>query len=142
MTTGNPIALTSWTFVGQVISLLFNMLSRLFMTLLPRSKHLLISWLPSPSAVIWETGLPKLSQQSSTGSRAKSLCCDPTLVAGASLLSVQLHQPPVSSHLYLPLLPACSDPRNQIPIKSSILDTIPFIIHGLCLPNSVKREMT
>ena len=47
------IALTRWTFVGKVMSLLFNMLSRLVMTFLPRRKRLLISWLPSPSAVIW-----------------------------------------------------------------------------------------
>ena len=54
MTTGNTIALTRWTFVGKVMSLLFNMLSRLVITFLPRSKHLLISWLQSLSAVIWE----------------------------------------------------------------------------------------
>ena len=54
MTTGKPIALTRWTFVGKVMSLLFNMLSRLVITFLPRSKHLLISWLQSPSAVILE----------------------------------------------------------------------------------------
>ena len=54
MTTGKTIALTRQTFVGQVISLLFNMLSRLVKTFLPRSKHLLISWLQSPSAVILE----------------------------------------------------------------------------------------
>ena len=54
MTTGRTIALTRWTFVGKVMSLLFNMLSRLVITFLPRSKHLLISWLLSPSAVILE----------------------------------------------------------------------------------------
>ena len=54
MTTGKTIALTRRTFVGKVISLLFNMLSRLVITFLPRSKHLLISWLQSPSAVILE----------------------------------------------------------------------------------------
>ena len=48
-TTGKTIALTRWTFVGKVMSLLFNMLSRLVITVLPRSKHLLISWLWSPS---------------------------------------------------------------------------------------------
>ena len=53
MTTGKTIALTRWTFVGKVISLLFNMLSRLVIIFLPRSKHLLISWLQSPSAVIY-----------------------------------------------------------------------------------------
>ena len=58
MTTGKTIALTRWAFVGKVISLLFNMLSRLVIALLPRSKYLLISWLQSPSAVILE--LPKI----------------------------------------------------------------------------------
>ena len=57
MITGKTIALTRWTFVGKEMSLLFNMLSRLVITFLPRSKHLLISWLQSPSAVIME---PKL----------------------------------------------------------------------------------
>ena len=55
MTTGKTIALNRWTFVGKVISLLFNMLSRLVIAFLPRSKHLLISWLQSPSAVILES---------------------------------------------------------------------------------------
>ena len=54
MTTGKTIALTKWNFVGKVMSLLFNMLSRLIITFLPRSKHLFISWLQSPSAVILE----------------------------------------------------------------------------------------
>ena len=54
MTTGKTIALTRQTFVGKVISLLFNMLSKLVITFLPRSKHLLISWLQSPSTVILE----------------------------------------------------------------------------------------
>ena len=54
MTTGKSIALTRWTFVGKVMSLLFNMLSRLVITFLPRSKRLLISWLQSPPAVILE----------------------------------------------------------------------------------------
>ena len=58
MTTGKTIDLTRWTFVDKVMSLLFNMLSRLVITFLPRSKHLLISWLQSPSAVILE--LPKI----------------------------------------------------------------------------------
>ena len=54
MTTGKTIALTRRTFVGEVMSMLFNMLSRLVLTFLPRNKHLLISWLQSPSAVILE----------------------------------------------------------------------------------------
>ena len=52
MTTGKTVSLTRWTFVSKVTSLLFNMLSRLFIAFLPRSKRLLISWLQSPSAVI------------------------------------------------------------------------------------------
>ena len=59
MTTGKIIALTRGTFVGKVMSLLLNMLSRLVITFLPRSKRLLISWLQSPSAVILEP--PKIN---------------------------------------------------------------------------------
>ena len=59
ITTGKTIALTRWTFVGKVMSLLFNTLSRLVIAFLPRSKHLLISWLQSPSAVILEP--PKIN---------------------------------------------------------------------------------
>ena len=54
MTTEKTIALTRWTFVDKVMSLLFNMLSRLVIAFFPRSEHLLISWLQSPSAVILE----------------------------------------------------------------------------------------
>ena len=58
MTTGKTKALTRWTFVGKVMSLLFNMLSRLVITFLPRNKHFLIAWLHSPSAVTLES--PKI----------------------------------------------------------------------------------
>ena len=61
MTTGKTIALTRQTFVGEVMSLLFNMLSRLVITFLPRSKHLLISWLQSPSAWFWSPLKNKVS---------------------------------------------------------------------------------
>ena len=54
MTTGKTIVMTKWTFVGKVMSLLFNMLSRLVMAFLPRNRRFLISWLQSPSAVILE----------------------------------------------------------------------------------------
>ena len=54
VTTGKTIALTTWTLVSKVTSMLFNMLSRLVIAFLPRSKYLLISWLQSPSAVILE----------------------------------------------------------------------------------------
>ena len=60
MTTGKTIALTRGTFVGKVMSLLFNMLSRLVIAFLPRSNRLLISWLQSPSALILEP--PRIKQ--------------------------------------------------------------------------------
>ena len=61
MTTGKTIALTRQTFVGKVMSLLLNILSKVLITFLPRSKHLLISWLQSPSAVILEPPKNKIS---------------------------------------------------------------------------------
>ena len=61
MTTGKTIALTRWSFVGKVMPLLFNMLSRLVITFLLRSKCLSISWLQSPSAVIFEAQINKFS---------------------------------------------------------------------------------
>ena len=71
MTTGKTIALTRWTFVGKVMSLLFNMLSRLAIVFLPRSKHLLISWLQSPSEVILE---PKKIQSLTVSIVSPSIC--------------------------------------------------------------------
>ena len=71
MTTGKIIALTRWTFVDKVMSLLFNMLSRLVTTFLPRSKHLLISWLHSTSAVIWE---PKKIKFATVSIVSPSIC--------------------------------------------------------------------
>ena len=71
MTTGKTIALTRWTFVCKVMSLLFNMLSRLVITFLPRSKRLLISWLQSPSAVILE---PKKIKSVTVSIASPSIC--------------------------------------------------------------------
>ena len=71
MTTGKTIALTRQTFVGKIMFLLFNMLSRLVITFLPRSKRLLISWLQSPSAVILE---PK-KVKSATVSTVSTFIC-------------------------------------------------------------------
>ena len=71
MTTGKTKALTRWTFVGNVVSLLFNMVSRLVITVLPRSKHLLISWLQSPSAMILE---PKKIKSVSVSIVSPSIC--------------------------------------------------------------------
>ena len=71
MTTGKTIALTVWTFVSKVVSLLFNMLSRLFIAFLPRNKCLLISWLQSPSAVILE---PKKIKSLTVSFVSPSIC--------------------------------------------------------------------
>ena len=71
MTTGKTIALTRWTFVDKVMSLLFNMLSRLVITFLPRSKHLLIPWLQSPSAVILE---PRKIKSATVSTVSPSVC--------------------------------------------------------------------
>ena len=71
MTTGKTIALTRWTFVGKVTSLLFNMLSRLVITFLPRSKRLLISWLQSSAAVILE---PQKMKSDTVSTVSLSIC--------------------------------------------------------------------
>ena len=71
MTTGKTIALTRWTFVGKVMSLLFNMLTRLVIAFLPRGKHLLTSWLQSPSAVILE---PKIIKSVTVFTVSPSIC--------------------------------------------------------------------
>ena len=71
VTTGKTIALTRWTFVGKVMSLLLNMLPRLVITFLPRSKCLFISWLQSPSAVIWE---PRKIKSATISTVSPSIC--------------------------------------------------------------------
>ena len=73
MTTGKTIALTKWTFVSKVMSLLFNTLSRLVIAFLPRSKYLLISWLQSPSAVILE---PKKIKSVTVSIVSSSICLE------------------------------------------------------------------
>ena len=71
MTTGKTITLTRWTFVGKIMSLLFNMLSRLVITFLPRSKCLLLSWLQSPYAVILE---PRKIKSATVSIVSPSIC--------------------------------------------------------------------
>ena len=71
MTNGKPIALTRLTFVGKVMSLVFNMLSRLVIAFLPKSKGLLISWLQSPSVVILE---PKKIKSDTVSTVSPSIC--------------------------------------------------------------------
>ena len=83
MATGKTIALTRWTFVVKVMFLLFNMLSRLVITFLPRSKRLLISWLQSPSAVILE---PKKTKSVTVSIVSPSICHE-VMGPGAVILS-------------------------------------------------------
>ena len=107
-TTGTPMTLTRWTFVGKVMSLLLNMLSRLVITFIPRSKRLLISWLQSPSAVIFSSvqfshSLVSDSLQPHESQHARPLCPSP-MPRVYPLMSIKLVMP--SSHLILchPLL--------------------------------------
>ena len=81
MTTGKTIALTRWTFVDKVMSLLFDMLSRLVITFLPRSKGLLISWLQSPSAVILEP--LKIKSRDGNGTPLQYSCLENPMGGGA-----------------------------------------------------------
>ena len=83
MTAGKTIALTRHTFIGKVMSLLLNMLSRLVITFLPRSKHLLISWLQSPSAVILE---PRKIKSATVSTVSPSICHE-VMGPGAMILS-------------------------------------------------------
>ena len=85
MTTGKTIALTRRTFVDKVISLLFNMLCRLIITFLPKSKRLLISWLQSPSAVILEP--PKI-KSNTVSTVSPSICHEVMVILGAVHLGV------------------------------------------------------
>ena len=87
MTTGKTIALTRWTFVGKVISMLCNMLTRLVKTFLLRSKHLLISWLQSPSSVILE---PHKINSVTVSALSPSICSDGTGCHDLSFLNVEL----------------------------------------------------
>ena len=83
MTTGKTIALTRWTFVGKVMPLLFNLLSKLVITFLPRSKHLLISWLQVPSAVILE---PRKIKAAIVSTVSPSICHE---VMGPDAMNVE-----------------------------------------------------
>ena len=89
MTTGKTIALIRWTFVDKVMSLLFNMLSRLVITYFPSSNRLLISWLQSPSAVILE---PRKIKSATVCTVSPSICHEvmgPDATHGLSVLNVE-----------------------------------------------------
>ena len=88
MTTGKTIALTRQTFVGKVMSLLFNMLSRLVITFLPKSKHLFISWLQSPSTMILEP--PKIKYIVSSTLIISSLIFIPSIIFASIYINPSL----------------------------------------------------
>ena len=94
MTTGKTIALTRWTFVGKVMSLVFNMLSRLVIAFLPRSKRILISWLHSSSAVILE---PKKIKSVTVSIVSPSICHEVMELDAMSLVSWMFHFKPTFS---------------------------------------------
>ena len=102
MTTGETTALTRWTFVGKVMSLLLNMLSRLVITFLPSSKRPLISWLQSPSAVILE----------------------PQKIKSDTVSTVS---PSISYEVIGPDAMIFVNPNGKGPIKSKSLITIPLL---------------
>ena len=95
MTTGKTIALTGWTFVGKVMSLLLNVLSRLVITFLPRSKHLLISWLQSPSALILE---PRKIKSATVSTVSPSSCHEVMGLDALILVFWMLSFKPTFSH--------------------------------------------
>ena len=109
MTTGKTIALTRWTFVSKVVSLLFNMLSRLVIGFLPRSKHLLISWLKSPSAANLE---PKKME--------------PVTISIVPAVSTETFLRLTSSHSLLPF-PLNPVEDNQLALLNEVLWGLPLI---------------
>ena len=98
MTTGKTIALTRWTFVGKVMSLLFNMLSRLVVVFLPRNKHSLISWLQSPSAVILE---PPNIKPVTVSIVSPSICLEVMGLDAITLVFWMLSFKPIFSHIHM-----------------------------------------
>ena len=111
MTTGKTIALTRWTFVAKVMSLLFNMLSRLAIIFLPRSKRLLISWLQSPSAVILEPKIIKLVTQLSP------TLCDPMDCSPPVSSVHRILQARVLEWVAVPLSKGSSRPRDRLRVS-------------------------
>ena len=141
MTTGKTISLTGWTFVDKVMSLLFNMLSRLVITFLPRSKHLLISWLQSPSALILEAK----SIKSVTVSTVSPFICHEVMGPDAMILVFWMlsFKPtfPLSSHfhqeaLYLFIYFSLSAIRVVSSAYLRLLIFLPAILIPVCASSS------
>ena len=144
MTIGKTIALTPWTFVGKVMSLIFNMLSRLVIAFLPRSSHLLISWLQSPSAVILE---PKKIKSISVSIVSPSICHEVMGLDAMILVSWMLNFKPtfsLSSFTFNKRL-FCSSSLFTIRVVSSVflrlLIFLPAILIPACASSSPAFHM-
>ena len=143
MTTGKTIALTRWTFVGKVMSQLFNMLSRFFITFLPRSKCLLISWQQSPSAVILEP--PKI--KSVTVSTVTPSICHEVMGPDAMILVFWMFRPTFSlfSFTFIKRL-FSSSLLSAIRVVSSaylrLLIFLPAILIPICASSSPVSRVT
>ena len=144
MTTGKTIALTRWTFVGKVMSLLFNMLSRLVIDFLPRNKCLLISWLLSPSAVVLEP--PKI--KSVTVSIVSPSICHEVMGPDAMILVFwKLSFKPTFSFSYFTFIKRLFNYSSfsAIRVVSSVylrlLLFLPAILIPACAPSSLAFYM-
>ena len=104
MTTGKTIALTRWTFLDKVMSLLYNMLSRLVITFLPRSKRLLISWLQSPSVVVLE---PQKTKSATVSNVFPSICHEVMGPDATILVFLDIHKAPYNGLKSLKILCCC-----------------------------------
>ena len=132
MTIGKTIALTRWNFVGKVMSLLFNMLSKLVIVFLPRSKRLLISWLQSPSAVTLE---PKTVKSLTVSIVPPSICPEVMeLDAGAVchgsftsvLFTMAIYQPDIQLNLCLFKMENCG-PTLELLNHNVLFKNIPAL---------------
>ena len=127
MTTGKTIALTRWTFVGKVMSLLFNKLSRLVIAFLPKSKHLLISWLQSPSTVILE---PRKIKSATISTVSPSICHE---VMGAQV---------VASNSRHSLVCRCIDPISSF-LALFLHHPLPLVCLCFCsFPLLIRKVIT
>ena len=138
MTTGKTIALTTWTFVGKVMSLLFNMLFRLVIDFLLRRKHLLISWLQSPSAVILEP--PKIKFVT-VSILSPSICHEVIGPDAVILVFWKLSFKPTFSLSYFTLIKRLfSSSLSAIRVESSaylrLLIFFPAFLIPACVPSS------
>ena len=128
MTTGETLALTRHIFVGKVMSLLFNMLSRLVITFLPRSKHLLISWLQSPSAVILE---PKKRKSATVSIVSPPICHEVMGLDAMTLIFQMLNFKPIfslSSYTFIKRLFISSSLSVIRVVSSSYLRLLIFLL--------------